>query len=126
MQQNIRFQIAQILKVVAAPLFGFQVQVATEFHSLPLVVPALVVVTVDKQNSTLVGRPEVVTRGFVSPTDEKLIAGSADRIATALEKPGEHFADTGLLKAQVKDNLSAYLYEQTRRRPLVFPVIVEV
>lgn len=86
----------------------------------------IVVVTVDKQNGTVVGKPEVVTRGFVSPTDEKLIAGSADRIATALRKPGDHFADTGLLKAQVKDNLSAYLYEQTRRRPLIFPVIVEV
>jgi ribonuclease J len=86
----------------------------------------LVVVTVDKQTGTLVGRPEIVTRGFVSPSDEKLIAGSAERIARALQKSGEHFAEAGLLKAQIKDNLSAYLYEQTRRRPLVFPVIVEV
>jgi ribonuclease J len=86
----------------------------------------IVVVTVDKQNGTLVGKPEVVTRGFVSPTDEKLLAGAADRIATALRKPGDHYADAGLLKAQVKDNLSVYLYEQTRRRPLIFPVIVEV
>ena len=86
----------------------------------------IVVVTVDKQNGTLVGQPEVVTRGFVSPTDEKLIARSAERVATALRKQGEHFAEAGLLKAQIKDNLSAYLYEQTRRRPLVFPVIVEV
>ena len=31
-----------------------------------------------------------------------------------------------LLKAQIKDGLSSYLYEQTRLRPLVFPVIVEV
>ena len=58
--------------------------------------------------------------------DEKLLAGAADRIATALRKPGDHYADAGLLKAQVKDNLSVYLYEQTRRRPLIFPVIVEV
>jgi ribonuclease J len=86
----------------------------------------IVVVTVDRQSGTLIGQPEVVTRGFVSPGDEKLIAGSADRVATALRKQGEHFAEAGLLKAQIKDNLSAYLYEQTRRRPLVFPVIVEV
>jgi ribonuclease J len=86
----------------------------------------LVVVTVDKQNGTLVGPPEVVTRGFVSPSDDKLIAGSAERVAAALATSGEHFAEAGLLKAQVKDHLSAYLYEQTRRRPLVFPVIVEV
>jgi ribonuclease J len=86
----------------------------------------LVVVTVDRQNGTLIGKPEVVTRGFVSPSDDKLIASSADRVARALSKQGEHFAEAGLLKAQIKDNLSAYLYEQTRRRPLIFPVIVEV
>ncbi|MGD8684667.1 MAG: ribonuclease J [Chloroflexota bacterium] len=86
----------------------------------------LVVVTVDKQSGALVGRPEIVTRGFISEADEQLIAGSAERIAGALETPGEHFAEAGLMKAQIKDNLSAYLYEQTRRRPLVFPVIVEV
>jgi mRNA degradation ribonuclease J1/J2 len=32
----------------------------------------------------------------------------------------------GLLKSQIKDEVSRYLYEQTRRRPLVFPVVVEV
>ena len=56
----------------------------------------------------------------------ELIAASAYRVATALNKQGEHFAEAGLLKAQIKDILSAYLYQQTRRRPLVFPVIVEV
>jgi len=86
----------------------------------------LVVVTVDRQSGKLVGRPEVVTRGFVTPGDEKLLAGSADRVTKALQKPGEHFAEAGLLKALIKDNLSTYLYEQTRRRPMVFPVIVEV
>ncbi len=86
----------------------------------------LVVVAVDKQHGRLVGDPEVVTRGFVSSADEKLLAGAAARIAASIERPGEHLAEVGLLKAQIKDGLSNYLYEQTRRRPLIFPVIVEV
>jgi len=86
----------------------------------------LVVVTVDKQHGSLVGAPEVVTRGFVSEADDKLIAGAARRIEASIKNPGDHFAEAGLLKAQIKDGLSSYLYEQTRRRPLVFPVIVEV
>ncbi len=86
----------------------------------------LVVVAVDKQHGKLVGDPEVVTRGFVSSADEKLLAGAAVRIAASIERPGEHLAEVGLLKAQIKDGLSNYLYEQTRRRPLIFPVIVEV
>ncbi len=86
----------------------------------------IAVVTVDKQSGMLIGKPEVVTRGFVSAVDEKLLAGAADRIARSIDTPGEHFAEAGLLKAQIKDGLSAYLYEQTHLRPLVFPVIVEV
>jgi ribonuclease J len=86
----------------------------------------LVVVTVDKQNGTLVGEPEVVTRGFVATADEKLLRGAAARIAASIEGRGGHISEVGLLKAQVKDGLSNYLFEQTRRRPLIFPVIVEV
>jgi ribonuclease J len=86
----------------------------------------LVVVTVDKQNGTLLGQPEVVTRGFVASADEQLLRGAAERIARSIENPGDHLSEVGLLKAQIKEGLSNYLFEQTRRRPLVFPVIVEV
>ena len=86
----------------------------------------LVVVTVDRQNGMLVGAPEVVTQGFVAEADKDLIAGAAARIAAAIERPGDHRAEAGLLKAQTKDSLADYLYERTRRRPLVFPVVVEV
>jgi ribonuclease J len=86
----------------------------------------LVVVTVDKQNGTLVGAPEVVTRGFVASADEKLLRGAAERIAASIASPTGHLSEVALMKAQIKDGLSSYLFEQTRRRPMVFPVIVEV
>jgi ribonuclease J len=86
----------------------------------------LVVVTVDKQRGTLVGEPEVVTRGFVASADERLLRGAADRIAASIANAPGQTSEIGLLKAQIKDGLSGYLFEQTRRRPLVFPVIVEI
>jgi ribonuclease J len=86
----------------------------------------LVVVTVDKQSGHLVGKPEVVTRGFVAGSDDPVIAGAADRVRTAINTPGDHTSDVTLLKAQIKDSLSQYLYERTKRRPMVFPVVVEV
>ena len=86
----------------------------------------LVVVAIDKQHGRLVGEPEVVTRGFVAKADEKLLRGAAARIAASIEDSGSHMSEVGLLKAQIKDGLSSYLFEQTRRRPMVFPVIVEV
>jgi ribonuclease J len=86
----------------------------------------LVVVTVDKQTGNLIGRPEIVTRGFVTGPDDPVIAAAADRVATAIENPGDHTSEPALLKAQIKDSLSQYLFERTKRRPMVFPVVVEV
>ena len=86
----------------------------------------LVVVAVDKQTGNMVGSPEIVTRGFVAAPDEKLLAGAGARIARSIANPGDHTSEIGLLKAQIKDAMSQYLYEQTKRRPMVFPVVVEV
>ncbi len=86
----------------------------------------LVVITVDKQTGNLIGRPEIVTRGFVAGPDDPVISGATDRIIAAIANPGDHTSEVGLLKAQVKDSLSQYLFERTKRRPMVFPVVVEV
>ncbi|HEY5488345.1 MAG TPA: ribonuclease J [Candidatus Limnocylindrales bacterium] len=86
----------------------------------------LVVVTVDKQSGNLIGRPEIVTRGFVTGPEDPIIGAAADRVAAAIENPGDHTSEVGLLKAQIKDSLSQYLFERTKRRPMVFPVVVEV
>ena len=86
----------------------------------------LVVVTVDKQTGAMVGTPEIVTRGFVAEPDARLLAGAAERIGRAIAGTGDHTSEIALMKVQIKDALSQFLYEQTRRRPMVFPVVVEV
>jgi ribonuclease J len=87
----------------------------------------MIVVTVDKQTGSVVGRPEIVTRGFVKLNEQDPIMDEAvDRVMQAIDTPGDHISEIALLKTQVKEALSRYLYEQTKRRPMVFPVVVEV
>ena len=86
----------------------------------------LVVVTVDRQTGSLVGKPEIVTRGFVATPDAALLAGATDASRGVFEGPGDRISEIALLKEQIKDGLSQYLYEQTRRRPMVLPVVIEV
>jgi ribonuclease J len=87
----------------------------------------IVVVTVDKQTGQIVAKPEIVTRGFVHGNEhDPLMEGAVDRMMAAIEGKGDRTSEVGLLKSQIKDEISRYLYEQTRRRPLVFPVVVEV
>jgi ribonuclease J len=87
----------------------------------------MVVVTVDKQTGSIVGRPEIITRGFV-PLNEKdpLMEEALDRVVAAVDTPGDHISEIGLFKSQIKDALSSFLYQQTKRRPMVFPVVVEI
>jgi len=87
----------------------------------------MVVVTVDKQTGTIIGRPEIITRGFVHLNElDPIMNEAVDRVIASIENPGDHISEIALLKSQIKDGVSRYLYEQTKRRPMVFPVVVEV
>jgi len=75
----------------------------------------------------LIGRPEIITRGFVHGNErDPMIEGAVDRVVASIQNPGDHISEVALLKSQIKDGVSRYLYEQTKRRPMVFPVVVEV
>ncbi len=87
----------------------------------------MIVLTVDKQTGSIIGRPEIITRGFVHANErDPIMDGAIERIVKSVENPGEHISEIALLKSQIKDGVSRYLYEQTKRRPMVFPVVVEV
>jgi ribonuclease J len=87
----------------------------------------MVVVQIDKQTNKIVGRPEIITRGFVhGDAEDRIIEEAIRRIRDAVEAPGDRISEVALLKSQIKDGVSRFLYEQTKRRPMVFPVVVEV
>jgi ribonuclease J len=87
----------------------------------------MVVVQIDKQTNKMVGRPEIITRGFVHGNEEDpIIEEAIRRIREAVDTPGDRISEVALLKVQIKDGVSRFLYEQTKRRPMVFPVVVEV
>jgi ribonuclease J len=87
----------------------------------------MIVVTVDKQTGAVLGRPEIITRGFVHGNEQDpMIDEAIRRVLESVQNPGDHISEVALLKAQIKDGVSRFLFEQTKRRPMVFPVVVEV
>ena len=87
----------------------------------------MIVVTVDKQTGNVVGRPEIVTRGFVHCNEQDpLIAEAVERVIARSRTRATTSARSALLKARSRTACRTYLYEQTKRRPMVFPVVVEV
>lgn len=86
----------------------------------------MVVITVDKQTGKLIGRPDIISRGFVDQVESKdMIESSKDVIAKALDH-GSRPADWGFISTKVRDTLHKFYYDQTRRRPMILPFMVKV
>ncbi|HLC23246.1 MAG TPA: ribonuclease J [Dehalococcoidia bacterium] len=85
------------------------------------------IVAMDKRDGSLVGRPDIVSRGFVDEKESpELLEQSRDLLAQALSRGGPHVAEWAYVSGKVKDTLSRFFYEQTKRRPMILPVLVEV
>ena len=89
---------------------------------------ALPVLAVSKQDGSLVGEPEIITRGFVtSPGDETLLTDGARAIAELVATTSiEERTDPGLLREKVRVELRRFIRKRSGRRPMVLPVIMEI
>lgn len=87
----------------------------------------IVVVTVDRQTGRVVAGPDVVSRGFVYARNaEELLAAASERALRVLEVDGLAQAEPGFMQAKIKEAIGKFLYEQTRRRPMILPVVQEM
>ncbi|HMM21626.1 MAG TPA: ribonuclease J [Selenomonadales bacterium] len=88
----------------------------------------IVVVTMDKQRGCVVAGPDIVSRGFVYVREsEQLMEEAKDRVKDALEKcEAGRVTEWATIKSNVRDTLGKFLYERTRRRPMILPIIMEV
>lgn len=88
----------------------------------------VVVVTLSKEEGTILSGPDIISRGFVYVRESEGLLDEANRIVTStLNKlMNENVNEWASLKTHVKDALGRFLYEQTRRRPMILPIIMEV
>ncbi len=88
----------------------------------------VVVVTLRKQNAMIMSGPDIISRGFVYVRESEELLEEANRIVTeTLEKlMAENVYEWSLLKTSVRETLGKFLYEKTRRRPMILPIIMEV
>lgn len=87
----------------------------------------MVVIAINRQTGKLVGRPDIMSRGFVDATESRdMIEESRDLVFKVLNHSGDRPADWGFTNTKVRDTLNKFYYEQTRRRPMVLPFMVKV
>ena len=88
----------------------------------------VIVMLVYSDTHLCAGEPEIVTRGFIYVKDSEDLIAELKRVAVAavdhcLE---QNINDIGLIKGKVKSGVSSFLYKQTKRSPMVLPVMFEI
>ena len=88
----------------------------------------IVVITMHREGNRNVSNADIVSRGFVYVREsEELMEDAKSRVQQILKFcENEQITDWSTIKISVKDVLAQYLFDKTRRRPMILPIIMEV
>ncbi|HNR03490.1 MAG TPA: ribonuclease J [Bacillota bacterium] len=88
----------------------------------------VVVVTISKETGQVVAGPDIISRGFVYVREsEDLMEEARGVIKDALAKCEEkQITEWGTIKSEVRDSLREFIYERTKRNPMILPIIMEI
>ena len=87
-----------------------------------------VVVTISKETASVVAGPDIISRGFVYVRESEDLMDEAKEIVKDVlrdcEKKG--ICDWATMKSNIRDGLRSFLYEKTKRKPMILPIIMEI
>ncbi|MBT2700047.1 ribonuclease J [Bacillus sp. ISL-40] len=88
----------------------------------------IVVVTLTKQDRKIAAGPEIISRGFVYVREsEKLMDDSTNLVRDIVERNiAKDSFEWSSLKQDIREELNRNLYEKTKRRPMILPIIMEI
>lgn len=87
----------------------------------------VVVVTLSKQTGAILSGPDIISRGFVYVRESEELLDEANKLVSQVlhRCMEEKVNEWSTLKTSVRDALSRFLYEKTKRRPMILPIIME-
>jgi ribonuclease J len=88
----------------------------------------IIVMTLNHLTGDIVAGPDIVTRGFVYVREsESMLVQAKEKIVQTAERClSNGISEWALLKSQIREELSKHLYEKTKRRPMILPIIQEI
>lgn len=86
------------------------------------------VVTIDGQSAEILAGPDLISRGFVYEHESRdFLNDAADRVADALEElEADGVTDWTMIKKSCRHALGEFVWTETRRRPMILPIVMEV
>ncbi len=89
----------------------------------------IVVVQVDHKTGKLVGNPSIISRGFVHMKDQEEMVNATRKKVQEIcvqSDPNKHESDPDHLRNNLRNEVGAFLFKKTERRPMILPVVIEV
>ncbi|MCL1630830.1 ribonuclease J [Sporolactobacillus sp. CPB3-1] len=87
----------------------------------------IVVVTLGRRTKKILAGPEIITRGFVYVRESEDLLDQANHIVSDVLSKSltQHVSEWSSLKSGIRDSLSKYFFDKTKRRPMILPIIME-
>jgi len=86
------------------------------------------IATISSKTGELVHSPDIISRGFVYMKENKdLIEKTRDKVRKLAKQHNPKISQNDMyLKNKIRDELGKFLFQETERRPMVLPVVIEV
>lgn len=87
-----------------------------------------VVIIIEKQTGTVIAGPDIISRGFVYVRESEDLMEEAKELVRGVlnECEEKHITEWASIKSNVKEVLRSFLYEKTKRKPMILPIIMEI
>jgi len=88
----------------------------------------VIIIAVDRRNGRLVKNPDLISRGFIYlKENQEILEGIRKRIRALLSRlPNSQPMEADYLKTLLRDQIGQFLYNKTKRRPMILPVVIEI
>lgn len=88
----------------------------------------VIVLTISKTDGTIISEPDTISRGFVYAKDFENLLRNVNRlvVATVNDIQEDEAKQWNVVKRKVKKAVGQYLFTQTRRKPMILPIIIEI
>ena len=88
----------------------------------------IIVATMNRETGRVVAGPDIVSRGFVYVRESEALLDEAKQLmAQVMENLQErNVREWGNIKSAMRDALSEFIYKETKRSPMILPIIMEI
>ncbi|MDQ6595823.1 ribonuclease J [Bacillus salipaludis] len=88
----------------------------------------VIVITISKSDRKIISGPDTITRGFVFVKNSDDLLKEVNRLTkkTVTDLQGENIRQWNVIKQNIKKSVGQYLFTQTKRKPMILPIIIEI